>query len=150
MFLCIYRGLHTIVKKKDLIGFTKDHDILARRHGQVVLLLALLSWLPVSAECSQIVDFFSFLFFFSFCRVLVFCSLLALGWFRYSVALRPQKPPAPRTVYVHRNRRLIRGREPRTATSTFTQLPGRFTSTETVGLLGAGSPGLPPRLSHSS
>ena len=44
----------------------------------------------------------------------------------------------------------IRDGEPRTATSTVTQLPGRFRSTKTVGLLGAGSPGRPPRLSHSS
>ena len=59
-------------------------------------------------------------------------------------------------LYVHRNRRLIRDGEPRRATSTFTQLlssEGRswlveccFTSTETVGLLGTGNPGRPPRL----
>ena len=50
-------------------------------------------------------------------------------------------------LYVHRNRRLIMDREPRTATSTFTQLLSLvrvmaeccFTSTETVGLLGTGA-----------
>ena len=52
--------------------------------------------------------------------------------------------------YVHRIRRLIKDREPRTSTSTFTQLLGSVTSTETVGLLGTGSPGHPPRLLHSS
>ena len=62
-------------------------------------------------------------------------------------------------LYVHRNRRRIRDGEPRAATSTFTQLVSSvyrvftlkcyFTSTETVGVLGTGSPGRPPRLSHS-
>ena len=79
--LCIYRGLHTIVKKKDLIGFTKVHDTHARKYGYVVLLLALLSWLPVSAECCQTV-FHQLVMEGGWC-----------GWFRYSVALRPQKPP---------------------------------------------------------
>ena len=50
-------------------------------------------------------------------------------------------------LYVHRNRRFIRDGEPRTATSTFTQLLSPesqlvrccFTFTETVGLLGTGA-----------
>ena len=52
-------------------------------------------------------------------------------------------------LYVHRNRRLIRDGEPRTSTSTFTQLLSSalgllllkccFTSTETVGLLRTGA-----------
>ena len=61
-------------------------------------------------------------------------------------------------LYVHRNRRLIRDGEPRTATSTFTQLLSSeswlveccFTSTETIRLIRTGSPGRPPRPSHSS
>ena len=82
-------------------------------------------------------------------------------------------------LYVHRNRRFIRdgspGRPPRLSHSSWTLGEGGwmveccFTSTETVGLLGAGaqdvqlldvdrnhrlirdgSPGQPPRLSHSS
>ena len=62
----------SVVKKKDLIGFTKVHDILARKYGQVVLLLALLSCLPVSAECSQTV----FLFFARFWRSFGFVTVL--------------------------------------------------------------------------
>ena len=70
--LSIYRGLHTIVKKKDLIGFTKVHDSHARKYGYVVLLLALLSWLPVSAECCQTV----FLSFARFWRAVGFVTVL--------------------------------------------------------------------------
>ena len=59
-------------------------------------------------------------------------------------------------LYVHRDRTIRDGGEPRTATSTFTQLLGSdsskvqccFTSTETV-LLGTGSPGRPPRLTFT-
>ena len=124
---CIYRGLHTIVKKKDLIGFTKVHDTHARKYGYVVLLLALLSWLPVSAECCQT----------------VFHQLVMEGGLVRLVSLQCCFTSTETTSR-------IRDGEPRTATSTVTQPPGRFTSTDTVGLLGAGSPGRPPRLSHSS
>ena len=52
--------------------------------------------------------------------------------------------------------RLLRAGEPRTGTSTFTQLLSSVTSVllyvhrDHNGLLGTGSPGRPPRLSHSS
>ena len=61
-------------------------------------------------------------------------------------------------LYVHRNRRLIGDGEPRTPTSTFTQLLSSVSVLVEVllyvhrnrRLIRDGSPGRPPRLSHSS
>ena len=116
---------------------------------------------------SSIFIFLYFIFLYSFILILIlfslFFSFCSSSSVYSSCSSSSSSSSSSVPLYVNRDRAdYYRGLEPRTSTSTFTQLLSSasyktcgqvqccFTSTETYGLLGTKSPGRPPRLPYKT